>query len=360
MILSQLPILLFFLAISIFVFYIPGSLFLKKAKNKFRDDERIVLSIGLGFIVFLLLGVLAALLEIRWIVLPLLALVNIFAIVKYKLTNFSPFLGLIKQKILLAFLLLGTLVEGFINFPSGLLYNAGNLYWSSQGHDGLWHIAIIEAMKQKFPPTNPLYAGESLYNYHYLADFIIAEFNRIFSFFSSSDLFFRDFSFLISFLMGLAAYSFLTTWKQNKTIGYLGIFFTYFVGSFGYIVLLIQHRGFFGGETIFWAAQGNTIIGNMPHAFNYFLLPAFFLAFYYFLKDKSNLFLVLCFLLGGFLVGFKVSAGAVLLAGLGVACLGTLIFKQNKKIFILTAALGISNLITFKLITKEGESLLMF
>ncbi|MDP3888465.1 MAG: hypothetical protein Q8Q24_00320, partial [bacterium] len=46
--------------------------------------------------------------------------------------------------------------------------------------------------------------------------------------------------------------------------------------------------------------------------------------------------------------------------GLGVACLGTLIFKQNKKIFILTAALGISNLITFKLITKEGESLLMF
>lgn len=349
-----------FLFLAILIFYLPGSLLLDKIKTNLRDDEKIVLSLGVGFIIFLLATIFMALFKIRFLI-PLAYLgFTIYAFYKFKNGVFAPFWGLFKQKLLMVFLLVSTLVEGFINFPSGFLYKTGHLYWSAQGHDGLWHIAIIEAMKKSFPTNNPLYTGEGLFNYHYFADVVIAQFNRLFPFFSSLDLYFRYFSFLIAFLMGLAAYSLLATWTKNKAIGLLGIFFTYFVGSFGYLVLAIQGRGFFGGETIFWAAQGNTIIGNMPHAFNYFLIPAFFLALYYFLKQKNNLLLLICFLMGGFLVGFKVSAGVVLLAGLAFASLFSLLFQKNRSIILLTGLVGLSNLVTFKLITRAGESLLMF
>lgn len=352
-----LPIFLF---LSLLVFYLPGFLLIKKVKTKLRDDEKTLLSFGLGMIIFLLVTIILSLLRLR-VLIPFTYLgVFIYGFTNLKSELFPPISNLFKEKLLMFFLLIGTLVEGFINFPSGFLYKSGHLYWSAQGHDGLWHVAVIEAIKKNFPPANPLYAGENLYNYHYFADVIMAQFSLLFSFFSSLDLYYRFSPFLVSFLMGLAAYSFLTTWTKNKNIGFLGIFFTYFVGSFGYMVLAIQGRGFFGGETIFWAAQGNTIIGNPPHAFCYVLIPTFLLAFYYFLKEKTPLLFLICFLLAGFLVGLKVSSAVVLLAGLAFASLFALITKKDKGIILLTALVGFSNLAIFKTITRGGESFLMF
>lgn len=356
-VLALLPV---FLLLSIFVFYLPGYLLISQARLKLRDDEQITLSIGTGLVLFLIIAIFTALIGAR-ILSPLILLsIILYAFYRYRTEILAPFLGLIKQKILMALLLFGTFVEGFINFPSGFPYQQGHIYWSSQGHDGLWHIAVIEAIKKSLPPFNPLYAGEKLYNYHYFSDIIMAEFNKIFPFFSSLDLYFRYFAFLISFLIGLAAYSFLTTWKKNKSIGLLGIFFSYFVGSFGYIVLAVQHRGFFGGETIFWAAQGNTIIGNPTHAFCYLLLPTFFLAFYHYLNHKNRLPFLICFLLGAFLIGFKVSAGFVLVAGLTITSFVSLITKKQKDIAFLTSLIGLFNFGIFKTITRSGESFLIF
>ena len=238
-VLFLLPI---FLLLSILVFYIPGSLLTNKTKVNLRDDEKIILSTSLGLIIFLLTAISMALLKVRFLV-PFVYLgFTLYALYKFKNENFLPFARIFKQKLLMLFLLTGTLVEGFINFPSSFPFKEGHLYWSSQGHDGLWHIAIIEQIKQNFPPLNPLYAGEKLYNYHYFIDIIIAEFNRLFPFFSSLDLYFRYFTFLIAFLMGIAVYSFLTTWQKNKTIGLLGVFFAYFVGSFGYGVFFVRNN----------------------------------------------------------------------------------------------------------------------
>jgi len=205
-----------FLLLSIFVFYIPGYLFINRARLKLRDDEQVTLSLGLGLVIFLIIAILAALLGARILSPLILLLINLYAFSRYKTKILSPFLGLFKQKALMALLLLGTLVEGFINFPSSFPFKDGHLYWSAQGHDGLWHISVIETMKRVFPAPNPLYAGKMLYNYHYFIDVIMAEFGRIFYFFSSLDLYYRYFAFLISFLMGLAVCSFLTPWIKNK------------------------------------------------------------------------------------------------------------------------------------------------
>lgn len=356
-VLALLPVFLF---LSALVFYVPGDLLISQAKLKLRDDEEITLAISLGLVIFLIIAVLTALIDTRILSPFILLLINLYAFSQHKTKILKPFLSLFKQKTLMVLLLLGTLVEGFINFPSSFPFQNGHLYWSAQGHDGLWHVAVIEAIKKYFPVPNPLYAGKTLYNYHYFVDFIMAEFSRIFSFFPTLDLYYRLFPFLISFLIGLAAYSFLTTWQNNKKIGLLGIFFTYFVGSFGYLVLLIQGRGLWGGETTFWAAQGNTIIGNPPHAFCYILLPTFFLSLYYFLKQKKKLFFIICFLLGGFLAGFKVSAGFILVVGLGAASFFSLILRKNQAILGLTALVGLANLAVFKSITRGGVSFLIF
>ncbi|MGB9706546.1 MAG: hypothetical protein ACPLXP_00515 [Microgenomates group bacterium] len=357
---KTIVLLFLFLFLSFLIFFLPGFYFAKKISSKLRGDEQIVLSYSLGFIIFLLGYILASLVKIHFLLFFVLFLWDFYLIFRFKTKIFRPFLELKKEKFLIFLLFLGTLAEGFISFPNGFSFKNGHLYWSAQGHDGLWHVAIIEAIKKSFPPQNPLYAGIKLYNYHYFSDMVMAGFSKFFPFFSVLDLYFRFFPFLICFLIGFSAYSFLTTWTGNKKIGLWGVFFSYFVGSFGYIVLLIQKRGFLAGETIFWAAQGNTIIGNPPHAFCYILFPAFFLTLYHYLQKPSYQRLLLLFLLGGFLAGFKVSAGVALSAGLIASALFFFVFQKNRNLLLPALLLSLTNFTVFKTLTKQGESFLIF
>lgn len=349
-----------FLALSLLVFYLPGYFILSRSKASLRSDEIIVLGFSIGIIAFLVQGIVFRIIHTPFLSFLLYLAIIAYVLKKFRLTIFTPIACLFKEKFLTAILLFGTLVEGFINFPSGFLYPGGHLYWSSHGHDGLWHIVVIEAIKKDFPPKNLLYAGEKIFNYHYFVDILIAEFNRLFPFFYSLDLYFRYFTFLIAFLMGIAVYSFLTTWQKNKTIGLLGVFFAYFVGSFGYLVLLIQGRGFFGGETIFWVSQGNTMIGNPPQAICFVLIPTFLLALYHYLQKNKRFFFLISYLLGGFLVGFKVYAAVVILAGLIVVALTRLFLSRRKDLLLLVTLIGFSNFMILKLISKDSSSFLVF
>ena len=356
-VLFYLPLFLF---CSLLTFYLPGLSLVQKTLPSLRSDEKIALGYSLGFIIFLLGYIIFSFIKITPFLLLFFIILDICLLLKLKVKAFSPFLFFRKEKFLFFLLISGTLVEGFINFPSGFPFKNGHLYWSAQGHDGLWHVAVIEAIKKEFPPQNPLYAGEKLFNYHYFSDVIMAGFSEFFSLFNVLDLYFRFFPFLISFLIGLSAYSFLTTWTKNKKIGFWGVFFSYFVGSFGWLVLLIQKRGFFGGETIFWASQNNTIIGNPPHAFCFVLLPAFFLTFYHYLQNPKKQILLPLFLLGCFLAGFKVSAGVVLSGGILATSLFFLIFHKNKTLFLPAIIISLVNFAVFKALTNQGESFLIF
>lgn len=362
-IISLLKVLLYlpiFLFCTFLTFYLPGLSLIQKSFPKLRNDEKIVLSYSLGFIIFLFSYITFSLIKITPFLLPFFIIWDIYLLLRLKVKAFIPFLFFRKEKFLFFLLILGTLIEGFINFPSGFPFKNGHLYWSAQGHDGLWHVAVIEAIKKEFPPKNPLYAGEKLLNYHYFSDVIMAGFSKFFLFFNVLDLYFRFFPFLVSFLIGLSAYSFLTTWTKNKKIGLWGVFFSYFVGSFGWLVLLVQKRGFFGGETIFWASQNNTIIGNPPHAFCFIFFPAFFLSFYYFLQKPLPKTFLPVFLLGSFLAGFKVSAGVVLSGGILITSLFFLLFHRKKTLILPAIIISLINFAVFKALTKQGESFLIF
>lgn len=359
LLIQTLIFFLLFLVLSTAVLFIPGFGSLARYRKQLAGAEVITLSLALGIVLFVAVATILALLNLRYLMLPLVLAVNLFVISKYRLDVFTPW-KIFRNKTLLILIVIGILTSGFINFPSGYLYKDGLHFWSSQGHDGLWHVASMEAIKQSIPPQNPGFSAEPLYNYHYLVDVLMGEFARIFPFFSSLDLYFRFFPVIFSLLIGISVFAFVTRWQSNKRIGYLAIFFTYFIGSFGYIVTFIKNGNIFGGETAFWAAQQNTLLGNPPHAISHGLLAAFFLSFLIYLKERNIGWVIISFLIGSMLAGFKVSGGFVMLTGLGVASLIDFINKRKPLTLILAFLLGLSNLLTFKSMTSNGSSFLIF
>lgn len=352
--------LIIFLAICLGVFYLLGFLIIQKSKTKLESEEILALSLSSGIVIFVLIAILFGFLQLRFLVLPVLLGSVVFGFFKFKLAPFSPWKNLFQDRILSFLLLLGILTQGFINFPSGFLYEKGLYFWSSQGHDGIWHVALMEEIKKSFPPQNPIFSGEPLYNYHFLVDVLMGEFARIFPFLTSLDLYFRFFPVLFSFLIGISVFAFVSRWQNNRKIGYLAVFFTYFTGSFGYIVKFIKDGSILGGETVFWASQINTILGNPPHAVAISLFTTFFLAFYLYLQERKKFWFVISFLVASMLAGFKVSGGVVLLVGLGAAAGFELLFNRRFTTLLLCGLLGISNFVTIKLMTRGAEGFLMF
>jgi hypothetical protein len=284
---------------------------------------------------------------------------DLLSIYKYKFDLLLPWRKLSKNIRLLVLLFLGILVEGFITFPSGYLYDNGLLFWSSQGFDGLWYISLIKAVEKGIPPITPVFSGTYLQNYHYLIDIFMGEFYRIYNFFSPYDLYFRFFPVFLSFLLGTSVYSFVSRWK-NENIGYWSVFFTYFVGSFGFIVTYLQSGNIFGGETAFWVSQLNTIVANPPHASAMILLCSFLLSFLMLIKYKSKSWFVICVLIGSIVAGFKVSGGSILLAGLGVTAFFEAIRNRKFGYLLMFFILLATNFITLHLVSPNAVSFLIF
>lgn len=359
MIFQTLGFLLLFIFLTLLSFYPLGYLVLGKNVNKLEGNEIITLSFAASIVLFVLLSVSLTLIKAQSLLIFLIIGLNLFSIFKYRLKLFAPWKSLSKDFVLLLLIFIGILVQGFIDFPSGYLYKDGLLFWSSQGFDGFWHISLMEAIAKGIPPQISLFSGAYLQNYHYLVDILMGEYNRIYSFFSPLDLYFRFFPVLFSFLMGISVFSFMNRWK-NKVVGYWAVFFTYFVGSFGFVVTYLHSGKIFGGETAFWVSQLNTVIANPPHASAITLLCAFLLSFLLFTRSKSKSWFYICVLIGSVIAGFKISGGVVLLAGLGAASLFQVIKDKKFDYAILFLSLLATNFITVHLISPDAESYLIF
>ncbi len=351
-------ILLFLVLIFTFI-YLPGFLLISKVKDDLDKEEVISLSLCLGAIFLVSIAVIFGILHLRLLVLPTLIGASLISLVKLRKYIFIYWISILRNRLLLSVILLGILMQGFINFPSGFQYKEGLLFWSSQGFDGFWQISVIEEIKKEFPPKMPIFSGENLFNYHYLVDVLMGEFSRIFPFFSSLDLHFRLFPIFFSFLMGVSIYSFVQRWQGKKTALW-ALFFTYFTGSFGYIFTFIKEGKIFGGETTFWAAQLNTVIANPPHAIAISLLSAFLLSFLIFLKDRRKAWFAISFLCVFMIAGFKVSAGVVVLSGLVAGAVINIIVNRNLTVLYLLILIGISNYTVVKLMTRGAENILIF
>jgi len=348
-----------FIVFCFLVFYFPGRILLAKKAGKLKTEEVVSISFILGFILFVVVAVLLGMVNLRFLSLPLYIFLFLYALPRYAHEFWLNLKTIFSNKKLLLILILGIIVQVIINFPSGFKYQQGVLFWSSQGHDGLWHVALMEEISKHFPPSNPLYPGHSIINYHYASDILMGEFYRLFPFFGSLNLYFRYYPILFSFLIGLGVFAFAAH-RWNKSVGYWSMFFAYFCSSFGYIYLATKGAFIFGGETAFWASQNNTILGNPPHTLGIILITNFLIVLRLFFKSRDWTWLILGFFMTFFLSVFKVSAGAVLIAGLAGSGLFYFIKEKRLDLPLFGLVLAVSNFGMLKFISPTAESFLHF
>lgn len=211
-------------------------------------------------------------------------------------------------------IILGTLVWSVTMVKSGLVYNYGMGFWGANGHDGIWHISLINSLS-KGNLGMPIFAGETIKNYHLGFDIIVAILHattRI----PAINLYFQIIPPLLAFGVGWSAYSLVLDWTKNSQSALWAVFFTYFGGSWGWV--------FRGGESMFWSQQSISTLINPPFALSLIIL---FLG----LRQLHRKSLFWSILLFGSLAAIKIYASVLILAGLAVA---SLISQSTRKVFI--------------------------
>jgi len=275
-----------------------------------------------GFVLLTLISYLLIVINIPFLIIPI-TIIAFIGIRKSLLTEIKK----IKIKfnfqsiLVLTIFAVGIAGQLAVISPSGIFQNGDLVFWSAHGHDGPWHLALMEEIKKGYPFQNPIFAGERLVNYHFFSDILPAIASKYLPV-SPLNLYFRIFPFFYSLFLGASAYYLTKKLTNNFPASIWAVAFTYFAGSFGYLIGK--------GESVFWATQPQSSSGNPPQIISNFLVLAFLYFVLSYVKSKSKVILAVCILLLGTLVEFKVYAaivlfGATLLSGLPQIALPALI-----------------------------------
>lgn len=246
------------------------------------------------------------------------------------------------MKFLLALLIVaGVIFQAPAMIKTGGVYDSGVGYWGPLARDGVWHEALVGQVLKSLPIDNPGLAGVKLTNYHYFYDLVVAGASFVTGI-APSFFIYRFFPIVFSVLLGLLTY--LLAWRlfKSKLVSLLAVFFAYFGSSFGWIAEYIKRGSIWAGESAFWANQPVSMNLNPPFAISLIILIAIILLLDSYLKKTGKLKAIALILLSGTLIGFKVYAGVLVLAGLVL-----LSFKVRKLFLISIPSVLLTGLIYF-------------
>lgn len=229
-------------------------------------------------------------------------------------------------------------------FRSGLTYSNGIRFWGANGHDGIWHLALIESLKRE-SLSMPIFAGGVIRNYHIGFDALVAFFGKI-TMLSSSLLYFQIIPIVFSLLIGFLTYKFIFLWTKSKVKSLLSVFFVYFGGSFGWFVELIRN-GKFDGESMFWSQQAISTLINPPFAMSLIFILLGLISLQNYLKKGKIYYFLISFICFGLLIQIKSYSSILSLGGLFVAGLFEFIKNRNAKILKVLMFSVILSLIIF-------------
>jgi hypothetical protein len=341
-----------FLVFALLAFYLPGLAILRK--SNLDDRAKFILSFPVGIALFTLLSFILEYLHFRLalFLLPVLALILLKGRVVLPRPNWINF-----PVALLT--LFGSISWLLVTVKNGLVYDFGLAFWGPHGHDGIWHLSLIESLKQGLPLQNPIFAATNLGNYHFFYDLLLAESSNLTKI-SSLDLYFRMFPFLISLLIGAVGYILVKSWFKSKLAGFFAVFFVYFGGSFGWTINFLKDRTF-GGETLFWAQQGISTFINPPFAISVLALLTGLFLFNRVREDKDYNIgaIVPLVIIWGTLIEFKAYGGLLVLGSLAAVTAYELI-KGNFKFLKISLPIGILSLAVFLPNNSGSSTLLVF
>lgn len=266
-----------------------------------------------------------------------------------------------KQKIIpFLIILLGTFVLSLTMIRSGIKYNFGIGFWGPNGHDGIWHLSLINQLQKSIPPQNPIFSGTVLNNYHWGFDLIAAILGKIIN--NNVFAYFQLLPILLGLALGYFSYKLVKENSKDKITPILFTFLIYFCGSFGWIYTLIK-SGQIGGESLFWSMQSVSTLINPPFALS---LVTLLIGLIIWSKNNNSTKYRLAVINGlvfGLLSGIKVYAG--ILIGLSLVVFWLIRLLKTKKIINFTFVTWFITLITSVLILTflgvlRGTSLLEF
>lgn len=214
------------------------------------------------------------------------------------------------------------------------MYNFGIGYWGPLARDGVWHEALVAQLLKSIPPQNPGLSDHILSNYHYFFDLLVAKTSQVFML-HPQFLIYKLFPIVFSILLGVGTFKLANILFKDKKTSLLAVFFTYFASSFGWIVNLIKGQQI-GGESTFWASQPVSMNINPPFAISLVLIIFTILLINSYINKPKFLKSVLIIILSGTLIGFKVYAGGVFLAGLLLLGIKRLIIEKDFKILVIS------------------------
>ncbi len=325
--------------------------------------ERILMGLIAAFTTLTLLSYLLIVLNLPFLIIPIFIILVLLTIKPLIKTVRQIKIKLNLQTILVLIVFtLGIAGQLAVISPSGIFKNGDILFWSAHGHDGTWHIALMEEIKKGWPFENPIFAGEKLVNYHFFSDILPAMVSKYLPI-SNFDLYFRIFPFFYSLFLGASVFFLTKKLTKNFSASLWATIFTYFAGSFGFIVTYIKNKTI-GGESIFWATQPQSASGNPPQIISDFLVLAIIYFVILLVEQKAKLqkriLFLICTILTGSLVSFKVYAAVVVFAGLGIAGVWQVIKEKRFQLLLLALTSGMLAAIIYLPNTSGSASFLIF
>lgn len=253
------------------------------------------------------------------------------------------FLAFRLNKWLVLIMFFGMITQSLTTIRSGLLYAYGMGFWGPNGHDGVWHLALINSLARhlKFSGDffsllqNPILAHFNLKNYHFLFDLSVALIHKI-TFLPTLNLYFQIIPIILSGFLGILTFLLVKKLTKNNLSSFLAVFFIYFGGSFGWVVSLLRHQGL-GGESMFWANQSISFPLNLQFFLSLILMLAGFYLYLNYLEKPSGKKLWLLSFIFGLIIGVKAYGGIIILSGLGLAAFWEWLINkkpQTAKVFL--------------------------
>jgi len=263
----------------------------------------------------------------------------------------------LKRFFLPALIFLGIINWSLIMVKSTLIYPFGMGFWGPNGHDGVWHIALINQLARGSLEM-PTFAGEQLKNYHIGFDALLAIIHKVTTI-PVHNLYFQIIPPLLALLIGILVYKFVLLWRKSKSAAFWATFFVYFGGSFGWLVTLLRN-GEIGGESMFWAQQAISTLVNPPFALSIVLMFLGLILLIRYKKSAGFRLLVLISLIFGSLVQVKVYAGILSLGGLFVAGIFEYFRKKDFAILKVFAGSFLTSLLLYIPLNKFSSNLIVY
>lgn len=291
-------------------FYLPGRFLVWKLGFKLDRVENLFFSTILGLIFFTFLTYVFS-----WVnyllALPVILLMD-FLIIREK--NWFPSVLLKTFDKSLATVIVLSIIFSFITLLSGEFGQTIRII-SAHGADGLWHLSIINELKNNFPPEFPNLSGIPMRSYHFFSDFLLAKISNIFNI-SPSLLYFQFFPPLYALLWGTGVYALVKRWTGSKETSLWAVFLTMFGGSFAFIMHLHGHTQY-SLDDMFGITQPASALVNPPFATSVVIIIASLFSILNYTKTRNNRWLFPLILFAGMIPLFKVHAAMILFAGLG-------------------------------------------